>query len=520
MSSSRRGGGVSRRCECRGPDGKLLGKACPDAAKRSHGKLLVKQELPPYKDAEGREHRHYWRRAGYTRVGDAEGDLEKVRQILDLGDDDADALQRVTTLLLQVAKDRTPVPDVAEVKRKLGVGVTLDGKLTVDQWLTTWLAAKKTRKNTNRGYESHIRVHLRPHLGHLRLDKLNVGHLVEMFDAIADQNEVIRAENAARREQEARCTRGRPGAPKASEREALAGERAKLAKMPPFRRVTEAATRKSIRTTLRAALNAAIARQLITFNCAEHIEMTQAKRPKPVLWSDERVRRWRETGEKPSSVMVWTPKQVGVFLDAAEADRLYGLFCLIAFRGPRRGEAVGLDWPNVDLVAETFTVAVELIQDGWDVVESEPKTDGSAATIALGPAMAQVLREHRVRQLAEKEKAGEKWVETGKVFATELGEWLHPDSVTQTFKRIYLSVDLPPINLRDLRHVAATLIHAGGGDLHAIKETLRHSTITLASDTYTSLLAEVDQAIAEKAEGVVPRARKPVAEKPAVVAEE
>ena len=120
MSTSRRGGGVSRRCECRGPDGKLLGKACPDAVKRSHGKLLVKQDLPPYKDAEGKEHRHYFRRSGYMRVGDAEADLGKVRQILDLGKDDTDALQRVTALLQQVAKDRsTPIPDVAEVKRKL-----------------------------------------------------------------------------------------------------------------------------------------------------------------------------------------------------------------------------------------------------------------------------------------------------------------------------------------------------------------------------------------------------------------
>lgn len=55
---------------------------------------------------------------------------------------------------------------------------------------------------------------------------------------------------------------------------------------------------------------------------------------------------------------------------------------------------------------------------------------------------------------------------------------------------------------------AATLIHAGGGDLHAIKETLRHGTIQLASDTYTSLLTEVDREIAEKAAALVPRARR------------
>ena len=36
---------------------------------------------------------------------------------------------------------------------------------------------------------------------HIRLDRPNVGHLVEMFDAIADENEVIATENEAPREQ-------------------------------------------------------------------------------------------------------------------------------------------------------------------------------------------------------------------------------------------------------------------------------------------------------------------------------
>jgi integrase len=66
------------------------------------------------------------------------------------------------------------------------------------------------------------------------------------------------------------------------------------------------------------------------------------------------------------------------------------------------------------------------------------------------------------------------WVETGKVFTPEDGSWLHPDAVAQAFRRISKEAGLPPINLRDVRHIAATLVHAGGGDLHAIKGTLRH----------------------------------------------
>lgn len=125
-----------------------------------------------------------------------------------------------------------------------------------------------------------------------------------MFDGIADDNEVIAAENQARREQVARCKRGKPGAPKAEERARLAEERARLGEMKPFRKLTGAATRQRIRSTLRAALNAAIGRQLITFNPAEHVELESRMRPKALLWTEERVQRWFETGEKPSPVMV------------------------------------------------------------------------------------------------------------------------------------------------------------------------------------------------------------------------
>lgn len=506
MPASRRAGGISKRCECRGPEGKRLGSKCPDLSKRSHGTYQLRQELPATAEGE----RRTFRRTGYAGVKDAQADLDRIRAILDLAGGDDDAQQRVGDLLANLMKTRGPIPEAAEVSRKLGVGVPLDGRMTIAEWLDVWIASKKTRVTTTNGYASHVRVHLKPRLGHLRLDRLNVGHLVEAFDGILDDAEVIAAENAERRAQEARCTRGRPGAPKASERARLAEERAKLAEMKPYRRVTGPQSLHAIRRTLRTALNAAIARQLITFNPAAHVELEGGKRPKPVLWTEDRVRRWRETGEKPGAVMVWTPQQFGQFLDRAEEDeeRLYGLFYLMGFRGLRRGEAVGQEWPDVHLDEGLITVSTELVVDGWTVLETAPKTEGSAATIALDKATVQVLREHRKRQLQERLKAGAKWKETGKVFTTETGEWLHPDLVSRAFRRIAEKAGLPPINLRDLRHIAATLIHAGGGDLHAIKETLRHGTIKLASDTYTSLLPEVDREIAEKAAAVVPRARR------------
>ncbi|MEU2264893.1 site-specific integrase [Streptomyces olindensis] len=535
MAGARRAGGISKRCECRGPDSKRLGTKCPQLTKRTHGAYQLRQEIPAAADGT----RRTFRRTGYATGKDAQSDLDKVRAILDLVDDGDDGhyARQIGDLLAKVQSDRADIPDAAEVKRRLAGGVALDSDMTVGEWLDAWVAAKKTKRRTTSGYVSHIRVHLKPGLGHYRLDRLNIHHVQAFFDAIDDQNEVARAENEARREQEARCkwrpgTKGGRPSPAVSER--LAVEREKLKAMPPYRKITGPATKQRIRATLRAALNGAIRKQLITFNPAEWVELEPGKRPKAKLWTVQNVAHWERTGEKPSPVMVWTPSQLGAFLDEAESSRLYSFFHLIAFRGLRRGEGVGIEWTNIDLDAGLITPSRALVVDNWEVFEDDLKTEESTSTIALDSLNVSVLREQRERQLAERdewnrhakrERAKGKdvadWVDTGKVWTEPDGTWLHPEKVSEEFRRIYKRVGLPPINLRDLRHLAATLTHAGGGDIFAVKKVLRHSTIQLTGDTYTELLEEVDRDIAEKAAGLVPRARRspeatpPEPEKPA-----
>ncbi|MFE3146535.1 tyrosine recombinase XerC [Streptomyces sp. NPDC059218] len=472
-----------------------------------------------------------FRRTGYAQVKDAQSDLDKIRGILDLAGDDGYYAQLIGDLLAKVQSDRADIPDAAEVKRRLAGGVSLDSDMTVGEWLDAWLAAKKTKRRTTSGYESHIRVHLRPGVGHYRLDRFNVGHAQAFFDGIDEQTEVVRAENERRREQEEHC-RWRPGtkggrpSPDVSAR--LAAAREKLQAMPPYRKETGPATQQRIRATLRAALNGAIRKQLITFNPAEWVELASGKRPKAKLWTSQHVEHWQRTGEKPSPVMVWTPGQLGRFLDEAEASRLYAFYHLIAFRGLRRGEGVGQEWVYVDLDAGLITPSKNLVVDNWQVFEDAPKTEESQSTIALDSLNVTVLREHRARQLVERDEwnvhaAAERakgkdvadWVDRGKVFVDVDGTWLHPEKVSDEFRRIYRRAGLPPINLRDLRHLAATLVHAGGGDIHAVKKVLRHTTIQLTSDTYTELLEDVDRDIAEKAAGLVPRARRSTENKPA-----
>ncbi|MFF2523858.1 site-specific integrase [Streptomyces liangshanensis] len=225
------------------------------------------------------------------------------------------------------------------------------------------------------------------------------------------------------------------------------------------------------------------------------------------MWTEERILHWERTGEKSSPVMVWTPEHTGIFLDHVAEDRLYALFHLIAFRGLRRGEARGQRWTDTRLDAGLITVAKQLVVNGWEVYEDDLKTDAGARTIALDSDTVRALRRHRARQEKDRDKWGSAWVETGRVFTRENGELLHPANVRRRFIELYEEIGLPPIRLHDLRHGAATLAHAAGAGLKDIQEMLGHSSITITSDTYTSLLPEADLAIAEAAARLVPRAR-------------
>jgi len=492
-------GSVSRRCACRDPlTGKQLGQSCPKLSQRRHGIWGVRQELPSRAD----DTRRTFRRSGYPSATEAQGDLDKVRALLAIPDvDDASGRQRLGDLLERVASTREPLPTVEDVRRKFRSGQSLTARMTVGEWLDTWIAGRKIRASTITRYALDIRLHLKPRIGHIRLDRLRVADLTELFNAIVERNIEIEESNALRRAAiaELKGIRGR---------EPRRVARAALTEMPPFRRITGPRTRLHIRATLRAALNDAITQELITFNPAAHVELDPVRRPKALVWTEERVARYRKTGDRPSPVMVWTPAQTGAFLDFVGQDPLHALFDLIALRGLRRGEACGLRWEDVDLRGRSLTVAIQLVDNDGQVEESEPKSDAGNRDVALDATTVAILRRHRTHQQKARMAAGEAWVDSGRVFTREDGRWVEPDWLSDHFDRLVRRSGLPPIRLHDLRHGAATIALAAGVEMKVVQEMLGHSSYTLTSDTYTSVLPEVAREAAEAAARLIPRRKR------------
>ncbi|TLQ44546.1 tyrosine-type recombinase/integrase [Streptomyces marianii] len=504
-------GSTHRRCYCRDAHtGKPLGKQCPKLSSRKHGSYSIRQELPPREDGTRRS----FSRAGYESLKAAQADLDHIRALLGLADtDDPEGMALIAAMLEEVGDEKSPLPDVEETRRRLKSGQDLIGRLTVGEWLDRWLDGKRIRKSGLSRYETDIRFHLKPRIGHHRLDRLRVSHLSDMFTAISDANAEILEQNAQRRAAvEELATVPWKGVDNRARRKVM---KTAIDAMPPFRRVTGPATRLRIKATLRSALNDAIGQQILTFNPAAHVELDPVRKPKALVWTDARVARWEQTGEKPSPVMVWTPEQTGAFLDFVAEDRLYAMWHLIAFRGLRRGEACAQPWSETNLDDHSLTVSAQLVQDGWEVETSEPKTDSGFRVVALDDDTVNVLKRHREQQDADREQWGSAWVETGMVFTQEDGSWLHPGKVTDLFERLVAASGLPPIRLHDLRHGAATLMLAAGIDVKIVSDTLGHSDTRITRDIYQSVLPHVGKNAAEATAKLVPLQRKTEAEEAA-----
>ncbi len=257
-----------------------------------------------------------------------------------------------------------------------------------------------------------------------------------------------------------------------------------------------------------SALSSAVKRRKIAVNPGEHVELPSGRADRALVWTEHRVETWRRTDERPAAAMVWTPEQAGAFLDFAGADELYPLWQLIAFRGLRRSEALGLPWSDVDLERGTVTIREARVQVGRNVVTGDTKTDRSARSVSLDAGTVEVLRAHRRRQAELRLLLGTAWVDSGLVFTEADGSALVPDSASQRFDRLAVRAGLPPVRLHDLRHLAASLTYRATKDLKLTSQMLGHSSTAITEQVYTSVFEDVEREAAESAAALVPRAHR------------
>jgi integrase len=201
-------------------------------------------------------------------------------------------------------------------------------------------------------------------------------------------------------------------------------------------------------------------------------------------------------------VQTLTVDQVHKLLEAARGHYMEALFCLALATGMRRGELMGLKWQDIDFSTNTLQIRRTLsrvpskliAEKGRGYEEAEPKTKKSRRSVVIAPFAVDALKQHRLRQLEAKLKAGPAWQEHDYVFCTSIGTNLNPSrDILDQLKLLLEKAGLPEIRFHDLRHCSATLLLSAGIHPKVVQEILGHSQISMTMDIYSHVLPNMQQ---------------------------
>ena len=194
------------------------------------------------------------------------------------------------------------------------------------------------------------------------------------------------------------------------------------------------------------------------------------------------------------------PDEVRDFLGHVP-DAWYAFFLVAVSGGLRIGELLAMRWANLNWRTGQYFVKETLLrpQAGRSATFGSPKTGSSVAPVDLSPLCLNALREHRKRQVGDKLKVGESYLDQDLVFATGRGTPLSDRNIVRrVFEPALRAAGLRRIRFHDLRHTCASLLIAQGESPKYVQKQMRHASIRITFDNYGHLFPDANREAARR----------------------
>src|SRR5690606_28019156 len=172
-------------------------------------------------------------------------------------------------------------------------------------------------------------------------------------------------------------------------------------------------------------------------------------------------------------LQVWSAEQAAEFLWNIRGHWSYSLFATALLTGMRRGELVGLKWSAVDFAGRRLWVNQTVVYDGnKPIIQPMPKTKQGRRSVAIGPGLVQILKDHREEQIRKKVYTPDGWV-----WPNRYGGPIDPHNLSgKVFPALVEKAGLPRIRFHDLRHTHFTDLAASGVHVRVMADRAGHSS--------------------------------------------
>ncbi len=320
----------------------------------------------------------------------------------------------------------------------------------LSDFLSYWLreiVQPNLAPKTYQTYELFVRLHIVPHLGHKRLDQLQVKDIRQWLNKLGGICQCCaQGKDAARPESKRRC----------------------CAIGNCCQEILAPRSRKDARDTLRAALTCAIEEEIITRNPVAVIRLPAPRKYKRRVWTVDEARRFLESARR-------------------DEDALYPAYVLILVLGLRKGEVLGLTWDRIDLETAELYVGEQLQRVTGKLIRRQVKTESSEAPLPLPDLCITALKLRSERQSADRMRAGDAWIDTGLVFTSRHGTPVEPSNFDRSFDRRIVKADVPKITRHSTRKTCGSLLAALDVHPRVAMQILRHSKIAITMEIYTEV---------------------------------
>ncbi|WP_325228492.1 tyrosine-type recombinase/integrase [Oscillibacter sp.] len=186
-----------------------------------------------------------------------------------------------------------------------------------------------------------------------------------------------------------------------------------------------------------------------------------------------------------------TPEQIPRLLAACEGSFICLPVTLAVTLGLRRGEALGLQWDDIDLANKTVTIRHSVTCDKEGFTLGSPKTKSSRRTLMLPEALVDALQKEQNSQRERARFIGPGFNPLRLVCCREDGKPITTNALQHCFKDALRAAGLPDIRFHDLRHTNATLMLRNHIPAKIVSAMLGHSGIGITMDLYSHVTVDM-----------------------------